>query len=71
MIFPVGAWFVAHNQSIRSVGGHGRNLTTSYFERKETKLAAARQQFMVEIALFYVFPLSNSLVLCLFDSSFI
>ena len=28
---------VARKQSIRSVGGHVRNLITSYFERKETK----------------------------------
>ena len=34
---PVGTWSVARKQSIRSVGGHVRNLTTSYFERKETK----------------------------------
>ena len=35
--FPVGTWSVARKQSIRSIGGHVRNLTTSYFERKETK----------------------------------
>ena len=29
---PVGTWLVARKQSIRSVGGHVRNLTTSYFE---------------------------------------
>ena len=34
---PVGTWSAAHKQSIRSVGGHVRNLTTSYFERKEVK----------------------------------
>ena len=34
---PVGTWSVARKQSIRSVCGHVRNLTTSYFERKETK----------------------------------
>ena len=34
---PVGTWSVARKQSIRSVGGHVHNLTTSYFERKETK----------------------------------
>ena len=35
---PVGTWSVAHKQLIRSVGGHVRNLTTLYFEQKETKL---------------------------------
>ena len=34
---PVGATSVARKQSIRSVGGHVHNLTTSYFEGKETK----------------------------------
>ena len=37
VILPVGTWSVAHKQPNRSVGGHVRNLTTSYFERKETK----------------------------------
>ena len=27
---PVGTWSVARKQSIRSVSGHVRNLTTSY-----------------------------------------
>ena len=31
---PVGTWSVARKQSIRSVGGHVRNLTTSYFWSK-------------------------------------
>ena len=34
---PVGTWSVACKQSIPSVGGHVRNLTTSYFEQNETK----------------------------------
>ena len=34
---PVGTWSVARKRWIRSVDGHVRNLTTSYFERKETK----------------------------------
>ena len=37
MTLPVSKWSVARKQSIRSVGGHVRNLTTSYFKRKETK----------------------------------
>ena len=37
MTLPVCTWSVARKQSIRSVGGHVHNLTTSYFERKETK----------------------------------
>ena len=32
----VGTWSVSRKQLIRSVGGHVRNLTISYFERKET-----------------------------------
>ena len=34
---PVGTWPVARKRLIRSAGGLMRNLTTSYFERKETK----------------------------------
>ena len=34
---PVGTSSVARKQSFRCVGGHVHNLTTSYFERKETK----------------------------------
>ena len=37
MTLPVGASSAARKQSIRSAGDHVRNLTTSYFERKETK----------------------------------
>ena len=37
MTFPVGTWSVARKQSICSVGGQVRNITTSYFKRKETK----------------------------------
>ena len=33
----VGTWSFARKQKIRSVGGHVRNLTTSNFERKDTK----------------------------------
>ena len=70
---PVSTWSVANKQSIRSVDGLVHNLTTSYFERKETSLSATRQPFMVEIALLYVFSLSNSLVfvsfLCSSDRS--
>ena len=36
----VGTWSVALKQSIPSVGGHVLNLTTSYFERKETKFVS-------------------------------
>ena len=34
---PVGTVSVARTQSFCSVGGHVHNLTTSYFERKETQ----------------------------------
>ena len=34
---PVGTWSVARKQSFPCVGGHVHNLTTSYFEWKETK----------------------------------
>ena len=34
---PVGTSSVARKQSFRCVSGHVHNLTTSYFERKETK----------------------------------
>ena len=37
MTLPVGTWWVARKQSIRSVDDHVRNLTTSYFKQKETK----------------------------------
>ena len=33
----VSSWSVARKQLVRSVGGHVRNLTTSYFDRIETK----------------------------------
>ena len=65
---PVGTWSVARKQSIRSVGGHVRNLTTSYFERKETKSAGNKTAIysrsasslcllFVKIALLCVFSL--------------
>ena len=65
---PVGRWSVAQKQLIRSVGGMVRSITISYFERKETKFDATRQPFMVEIALLFVFFLSNSLVFVSFLS---
>ena len=34
---PPGTWWVAGRQSIHRVSGHMHNLTSSYFERKETK----------------------------------
>ena len=34
--FPAGTWSVAHKQSFRCFAGNVHNLTTSYFERKET-----------------------------------
>ena len=37
MTLPVSTWLVARKQSICSVSSHVRNLTTLYFERKETK----------------------------------
>ena len=37
---PVGTWSVARKQSFRFVGGHVHNVTTSYFERKETKFVS-------------------------------
>ena len=40
LTLPVGTWSVARTQSIRSVGGHVHNLTTSYFERKESKFVS-------------------------------
>ena len=62
MTLPVGTWSVARKQSICSVGVHVCNLTTSYFDRRETKFSATRPLFTVELALFYVFSLSNPLV---------
>ena len=37
---PVGTWSVARKQSFRFVGGHVHNVTTSHFERKETKFVS-------------------------------
>ena len=34
---PVGTWSAAREQSFRFDGGHVHNVTTSHFERKETK----------------------------------
>ena len=57
---PVGPWSVARKQSFRFDGGHVHNVTTSYFERKESKFVS-NKTFTVEIALLFVFSLSNSL----------
>ena len=69
---PVATWSVARKQSFRFVGGHVHNVTTSHFKRK-LSLSATRQPFTVEIALLFVFSLSNSLFfvsfLCLSDLS--
>ena len=59
---PVGTWSVTRKQSIRSVGGHVRNLTTLYFKRKETKFVGNKTAIYIEIALLYVFSTPNSLV---------
>ena len=58
---PVGTWSVACKQSFRFVGGHVHTVTTSHFERKETKFVSNKTAFTVEIALLFVFSLSNSL----------
>ena len=44
---PVGTWSFARKQLIRSVGGHVRNLTTSYFERKEIKFVGNKTAIYV------------------------
>ena len=60
---PVGTytWSVARKQSFRFVGGHVRNLTTSHFEREETKFVSNKTAIYRRIALLFVFSLSNSL----------
>ena len=40
MTLPVGTWSVVRKQSFRFVGGHVHNITTSHFERKETKIVS-------------------------------
>ena len=67
---PVGASSVVRKQSIRSVGGHVRNLATSYFQRMELSLLATRQPFTVEI-FFFVYScilFVEFALLCVFSS---
>ena len=65
---PVGTWSVACKQSFPCVGVHVHNLTTSYFERKGTKLVGNKTAiyrrnlssvciFFVKLALLCVFSL--------------
>ena len=65
---PVDTWSVARKQSIRSDGGHVRNLTTSYFERKETKFVgnktAIYSQNCSSLCLLFV----KLALLCVFSS---
>ena len=57
----VGTWSVACKQTIRSIGGHMRSLTTLYFERKEVKFVSNKTAIYGQSDLLYVFSLSNSL----------
>ena len=65
---PVGTWSVARKQSIRSVGRHVRNLTTSYFEWKETKFVGNKtanySRNRSSLCLFFV----KLTLLCVFSS---
>ena len=56
----VGTWSVARKQSIRSVGGHVRNLTTSYFERKETKFVGNNTAHLWSKSLFFMSSLCQT-----------
>ena len=40
---PVGTWSAAREQSFRFSGGHVHNVTTSHFERKETKFVSNKR----------------------------
>ena len=60
LTLPVGTWSVPRKQSFRWVGGHVHNLTTSYFELKKF-VGNKTAIFTFEIALLFVFSLSNSL----------
>ena len=65
---PVGTWSVACKQSFPCVGGHVHNLTTSYFERKETKLVgnktAIYRRNLSSVCIFFV----KLALLCVFSS---
>ena len=65
---PVGTWSIARKKSFCCVGGHVHNLTTSYFERKETKFVgnktAIYRRKISSVCLLFV----KLALLCVFSS---
>ena len=56
----VGTWSVARKQSFRCVGGHVQNLTTSYFDRKETKFVGNKTAIYPSKLLFWLSSLCQN-----------
>ena len=64
---PVGTWSVERKQSFPCVGGHMHNLTTSYFEPKETELVRNKTAIYCRKSLFCLsFLCQTRSSLCLF-----
>ena len=64
---PVGTWSVAREQSFRFDGGHVHNVTTSHFERKETKFVSNKTAIYRRKSLFCLSSLCQTRSsLCLF-----
>ena len=65
---PVGTWLFSRKQSIRSVGGPVRNLTTSYFEQKETKFVGNKTAIFGRNRSFVCLLFVKLARLCVFSS---